>query len=289
MLGLVDHPVGIAKHRLAFTSIQGDISPPFVADADTQHVWTDGSVFLAESYWLTTAAYSIIDAFGRTVDTGPVQSPKLTSYSAELFAIYKATALSSAAIVIHTDCKSIVDQFHQLLLHREPLDSVCHIFWWRALWTIAERRQRQHPQPVKLVWVPAHIADDRADSEITDQYAAEHNTTRLDILLNREADRVAKDTAMQNAPVFPEDFQHLRKKVFDRQIFLARWNRTIGSDFIKDDEPTPNIGGADPAPVDLRSRFPRWDWIQDPSLFQWTSNLRIEQPRGSLGKLDPVL
>ena len=127
LLGLVDHPVGIAKHRLAFASIQGDISPPFVADADTQHVWTDGSVFLAESYWLTTAAYSIIDALGRTVDTGPVQSPKLTSYSAELFAIYKATVLSSAAIVIHTDCKCIVDQFHQLLLHQEPLDNVCHV------------------------------------------------------------------------------------------------------------------------------------------------------------------
>ena len=205
-----------------------------------------------------------------------------------LFAIYKATVLSSAAIVIHTDCKCIVDQFHQLLLHQEPLDNVCHVSGGKPLWTIVERRQRQHPQPVKLVWAPAHIADDRADSEITDQYAAEHNTTRSDILLNREAGKVAKDTAMENAPVFPEDFQHLRKKVFDRQIFLARWNRTIGSDFIKDDDPAPNTGGMDSTLVDLRSRFPRWDWIQDPSLFQWTSNIRIEQPRGSLAKLDPV-
>ena len=73
LLGLVDHPVGIAKHRLQFSSIRGDFSPAFLGDADAKHFWTDGSVILAESYWLTSAAYSIIDASGQIVDTGPVQ------------------------------------------------------------------------------------------------------------------------------------------------------------------------------------------------------------------------
>lgn len=40
-------------------------------------------------------------------------------------------------------------------------------------------------------------------------------------------------------------------------------------------------------PVDMQTRFPRWDWIQDPKLFTWTLNARIESPQGWLSRLDP--
>ena len=290
LLGLVDHPVGIAKHRLAFSSIQGDSSPVFLGEADARHVWTDGSVILAESYWLTSAAYSIIDASGNTVDSGPVQSPKLSSYSAELFAVYKATILSNTAIVVHTDCKTVVDQFQHLLHLKGLKGDWCHPFWWQAIWSIIEQRQHVHPHPVRLVWIPAHVADDLDDELITDQLAQAHNTTKRDILLNRIADKIAKETALLHAPVLPEDFKSVQKQVFRRQIFLARWNRTIGLDVSHEcapatDAPAP---AESHSPVDLRARFPRWDWTQSPSLFTWTSSSRIEHPQGWLSKLDPI-
>ena len=196
--------------------------------------------------------------------------------------------LSDTAIVVHTDCKTVVDQFQHLLCHQGPKGALCHPYWWQAIWSVIEQRQQLHPQPGQLVWIPAHVVDDVDDALITDQFANDHNTTRLDIILNRIADKIAKETALKHAPVLPDDFKKVQKHVFHRQIFLARWNRTIGLDVSHEAAPATDAPAEFHAPVDLRKRFPRWDWIQNPSLFKWTSTFRIEHPQGWLSKLDPV-
>ena len=48
LLGIVEHPVAIVKHRLRWSDPQTIIVKPIDIDAPLEYLWTDGSIFWAE-------------------------------------------------------------------------------------------------------------------------------------------------------------------------------------------------------------------------------------------------
>lgn len=69
--------------------------------------------------------------------------------------------------------------------------------WWNALLNLIFFRQAFAETPLTVRWIPAHVLEHKHISEITTQEAHDHNTTLIDIHLNRIADKAAKD-AMNN-------------------------------------------------------------------------------------------
>lgn len=110
MLGLCEHPVGspvgICKHRMHFTSIANDTPSAFDPSRNRTPFWTDGSVFLTESFWLTTAGCSIVNEHGQCILAERVCFPALSSYTAELFAVYRLIFLSTTCIDVYTDSEN---------------------------------------------------------------------------------------------------------------------------------------------------------------------------------------
>lgn len=115
LLVIFEHPVKVADQRLAMTA--WDPSCIAVFDPSKPHVslWTDGSVVFPESFWLTCAAYSIVDEQEQCIEVDCVRHLCLNSYTAELYAILQAFAKQDGPLTIHTDCQTIVDLFQTFL------------------------------------------------------------------------------------------------------------------------------------------------------------------------------
>ena len=124
-----------------------------------RHVWTDGSVQLANHPWLTVASYAVVSEDGRLLSAGMVRHRRLSSYSAELWAILAAFAIAEGPLVIHTDSLTVVNQFHDLL----RLDAVqidwTHSNWWGFLHTLLHQRRCCCECPLQLQWCPAHLLE----------------------------------------------------------------------------------------------------------------------------------
>ena len=82
---------------------------------NVQHVWTDGSVQLASHPWLTLASFAVVGDDEQLLSAGLVRHWRLSSYSAELWAILAAFAGAKGPLVIHTDSQTVVNQFNELL------------------------------------------------------------------------------------------------------------------------------------------------------------------------------
>ena len=121
--------------------------------------FSDGSVLLQESYWLTTAAFAIYDQDEHLIMSGPVKHVALAAYTAELFALAVAIIIAPARLHLVTDCQTIVDLFAKMC--------TCSTIPWhwshRPLWLEIQRvwklKLDHCEHPVQLEWMPAHTCD----------------------------------------------------------------------------------------------------------------------------------
>ena len=113
-LGIVEHPASIASHRIQISQLPDFDIAIFDPGATAVTWFTDGSVVLQESFWLTAAAFAIYDDAGNQVAAAPVRHIALSAYAAELFALAVAIIRAPVCVKIFTDCKTIVDLFHTM-------------------------------------------------------------------------------------------------------------------------------------------------------------------------------
>ena len=134
MLGVAEIPLEIIREKMK-VSTPSDLQvhewqPPLVT---CQHLWTDGSVQLAQYPWLTMASFAVVAEDTSLISSGRVWHWRLSSYSAELWAILVAFSTAAQPIVVHTDSLTIVKQFAEL----QRLDKVqlewTHSQWWGFL------------------------------------------------------------------------------------------------------------------------------------------------------------
>ena len=266
-LGVVEHPVGLRDVRLEPTPLP----PPVMLDLNTPlaEYWSDGSLVGAESFWLQTAAFAVIDVEQNCVYKGRVNSFALSSFTAEFYAILYTFYVSSGPVRIYTGCKTFVDKFNNLLQLRAAPKGWAHSTWWRHLLKVYELRCQIVDEPLQVHWIPVHLCDNIQVDAITDELAAELGWPKKCLIRNKLADAHAKALALDLVPVSPQKFGVLRQEVFTRQACLARLNCTIGKDqpiknvYLTKEEQAPEQG------FSFRSRFPEWGWSPAESLFKW--------------------
>ena len=158
-------------------------------------MWTDGSLILQDTYWLQTAAYAVVDDSGEVIHEGRVNHFSLSSFTAELFAGVTAFVTAATPVVIHTDCKTLVNMFTELQQRRSvPLDWA-HREWWDYMWKVFLDRSVSAVQPCAFEWMPAHLCDHIALDEITDEFAQGLEWPKVALRCNRIAGNAAKRLA----------------------------------------------------------------------------------------------
>ena len=136
-----------------------------------QHVWTDGSVQLTPYPWLAIASFAVIAADESIIAVGRVRHWRLSSYSAELWAILVAFAGAEQPLVIHTDSLTIVKQFLVLLQTETVQVEWTHANWWSFILDQLLHRKELHPSPLQLLWCPAHLLEHVPSQALTDELA----------------------------------------------------------------------------------------------------------------------
>ena len=254
-----------------------------------RHVWSDGSVQLASYPWLTMASYAVVADDGRLLDSGRVWHWRLSSYSAELWAILAAFSAATEPIVVHTDSLTIVNQFGELLQHGRIQLEWTHAQWWGFLLTLIHRRRQYIDQPLQLVWCPAHLLEECAIDQITEQQARDAGSTLQDIRLNRKADEFAKRHIHEAATKIKAELQIKENDVFARHLWLAKINRACKK---PDIAPTaaPVVTTAPTERLTSRQLCPRWAWDSKQSDYTWTASIDVSfRVRGSHPCLPPTL
>ena len=163
------HPYEVAMLRLrCFTTFP--CTSAFEADRELVEYWTDGSLLWADVFWLTTAAFSVIDVIGNVVETGPVFHFSLSSHAAELWGVIMA------CWSVCTDSETVVKFCAQIQVRGIP-QNVSHRTWW--LWIVGIWRERRafHPDH-RLVWVPSHLLPHVPTADLTDELAVRAGSTR---------------------------------------------------------------------------------------------------------------
>lgn len=217
LLGICEHPVSIIDHRLQFQALSGE-AVCFDPSLDVQEVWTDGSVVLQESFWLTAAGFAVVGSQGQCIVSGRVQHVALSAYAAELYGVLQAILHCNHALIIWTDCQTVVDQFKHLTHHNRVGDTWSHRAWWSCILDVWRDRSNQHSTPVSLQWMKAHSFDGTAPHLLTDAMASSVGLTRQQILCNQKADSIAKQHAWSGAPINPQSHTYLLDQIFSRQF-----------------------------------------------------------------------
>ena len=161
------------------------------------------------------------------------------------------------------------------------------VFWWLIILRTWQCRTSFSDCPLQLIWVPSHVGDNMENADITDDFAARHRTTVRSIILNKVADKAAKTAASNAAAIHPQMWTATRNAVYQRQLFLSRWNFHIG--FNPSAPATAEIEpatGLDPLAA-MKKRFGRWDWTQNSAAFSWSSTAKIDCTQGWFKKLRP--
>ena len=291
--GIVEISTQDASERLAISSTahipvnQWDSS----IDHNREHLWTDGSCDYGNLFFQTIAAFAVVDATGHLRKSGAVNHWSLSAYAAELFAVIVAFADASRPILIHCDCKSLVDQI-QFMMKENFIPSVwSHLSWWHFLFQIWTFRKSFHSSPLQITWIPAHVAENTPDELITRETALKFNTTIWDILNNRKADYFAKKAVDRIRKIPKKDIEVIHQQIASWQLFLAKV-----SAFVADTQTEPvnlqegevptqqphqeefpssafgkilphNVHGAHPISV-FQDLLPRWEW--QPNLVEYT-------------------
>ena len=296
LLGIVETSYLEAQNRLATSSTAHITVNPWQNEdlLTREHLWTDGSCDYGSMFFHTIAAYAVVDAAGRLRKSGPVKHWSLSAYAAELFAIIVAFADSTRPILIHCDCKSVVDQVHQMISDNLIPCVWSHLSWWLFLLQVWQVRKQLHPKPLEIMWIPAHVAEKVPQELVTKDLAQSFNTTVWDILNNRKADFFAKKAvdAIRTRP--KQEVDNIHKQIANWQFFLASINRFLSETQVKPDQEavcnqeeggTPscpldkvlphNVHGAHPVSV-FQRLLPKWEWNPLPDEFQWFPSFEIE-------------
>ena len=278
-LGIVEHPFRIAEHRLQYSNPDDLQVAAFEPSDAIAEFWTDGSVFWQEVYWLTTAGFAVINSQGECAFSGPVNAWKLSSYSAELWAIVVTVAFSCTAAIIYTDCKTIVTQFAEMLQCAHIPESWPHRPWWIFLHKIVQNRTRRCPHAARVCWIPAHLFESIPTELITAEMASGHNTSVRNIHMNRLADFAAKKAAAADAAVAPEAKEGLLKAIVNHQEWLTKLHfQLAGEDRITcvADVPEELAMPREFTMDDARKQFPQWPWGAAVSSYKWKAKIRNE-------------
>ena len=271
LLGVAESPMDVIRAKLQVSNTAELQVQEWERPTDVyRHVWTDGSVQLASYPWLTMASYAVVADDGRLLDSGRVWHWRLSSYSAELWAILAAFSAATEPVVVHSDSLTIVNQFGDLLRHDKIQMEWTHAQWWGFLLTLIHRRRQYIAQPLKLVWCPAHLLEEFAIDQITEQQARDAGSTLQDIRLNRTADEFAKHHIHGAAAKLKAELQTKENDVFARHLWLAKINRACKK---PDNVPAapPVVTTAPTERLTSRQLCPRWAWDSKPSDYTWTA------------------
>ena len=245
--------------------------------AGIKHVWTDGSVQLNHYPWLTLAAYSVIAENEDVLAVGSVQHWRLSSYTAELWAILIAFATATQPLVVHTDSLTIVQQFAALQQQDSVQVSWTHANWWGFLLNLIQHRRGFVASPLQLLWCPAHLLEHILSDAISEADAIAVGSTRQDIRLNRLADTQAKSHIHQLAVNIRADLTVQEQDVFARQLWLSKLNRICKKP--EDVVPSRASPPSDNMPTfSPRELCPKWSWDANVSHFPWTNEVDIDVP-----------
>ena len=221
MLGIAELPVDVIRAKLR-VSAPSELAVAAWDEPSTAtcHVWTDGPVQLAHHPWLTWAAFAVVAENEELLAAGQVWHWRLSSYSAELWAVLTAFAIAAQPLVVHTDSLTIVNQFNELLRTGH------HANWWSFLHMLIHQRRGYCDMPLQLMWCPAHLLERIPATSLTDDEATAAGSNKRDILLNRMADEFAKHQILKSAVSQKAELRTKENDVFARQLWLSKLNRT---------------------------------------------------------------
>ena len=255
--------------------------------APKEHLWTDGSCDYSHLFFHTIAAFAVVNASGNLVSSGPVKHWSLSAYAAELFAVLSAFAGATRAVVIHCDCKSLVQQVLEMTQANHVPCVWSHLSWWHYLLQLWRMRKNICQEPLDIVWIPAHIAEHTAPELISYQCAKKHNTTIWDILNNRKADHFAKQAIDKIRDCPKATFVDSLQQISRWQYFLAEINAFVSDSRMLPEESNQdnghvvvgrepqnqrvlphNVHGAHPISV-FQNLLPRWIWEPIRNEYTW--------------------
>ena len=290
VFGIVETPLDIVLNSFKSSSIS---TIPLELCNDNvslnfRDVWTDGSVENPKDDFYKCGGYSIVDAFGNVLDSGPVHHWNLSSYSTELWAIIVAYSSSPQPLRVHSDCRSVVDQVNHVLQHFDVPQQWTHLSWWMFLLHVAKTRKPICRISMEVIWCKAHLADHIPESCVTHQVAYNLGISFADLIGNRNADKAAKAAVKPQRQQNPEVYQKKTKQIIAWQIWLAKLNAWIGID-----QPDKDIASkrhaktsiADNNPKEryispheicvqhhinhFKTLLPRWTWQANPNEYTW--------------------
>ena len=271
LLGHVEHPFRLTAFRLLHSTARVDEAAVFDPVAPLQEVWTDGSVLWQESFWLTTATFAVIDQLGRALRVGRVQRWNLSSFVAELWAIWIAFSSSEAPVRIYCDNQAVVHNVRFLVQHGEVQPHWKCRDWWLAILELHQSRSQLHCSPLEAHWIPAHLFENVPNHQLCPVKAANAGTTVQHIIRNRDADHAARALAGRIAPVYPHMARAMQAAATLHQEWLVRLHAHLDTHAEVSVPPSLDI----PATVDnfnivdARRQFPKWDWTAVKALHSW--------------------
>ena len=271
LLGIVEHPVGVVKHRLQWNDPNDLLAAPFQPSAPRVSWWSDGSVFWPDVFWLSAGGFSIVNDRNQEIFGGPVHHLHITSYTTELWAVVVAIHKCAAPTEVFTDCQTIVDQFHVLQTDGAPHTTWSHFSWWHAISIRLQILLASHPDPFVVSWIPSHLYEHLPECFITQAMANAKKTEVRHIIGNRFADKFAKEHAVQATSVHPSDEQMLKQSIVRRQDWLTMLNLEIAALQKSDQESKQEARLAEEeASEDVFALFPHWEWEPQVQQFPWT-------------------
>ena len=271
LLGIVEHPVGVVKHRLQWNDPNDLLVATFQPSAPRVSWWSDGSVFWPDVFWLSAGGFSIVNDRNQEIFGGPVHHLHITSYTTELWAVVVAIHKCAAPTEVFTDCQTIVDQFQVLQTDGAPHTTWSHFSWWHAISIRLQILLDFHPDPFVVSWIPSHLYEHLPECFITQAMADAKKTEVRHIIGNRFADKFAKEHAVQATSVHPSDEQMLKQSIIRRQDWLTMLNLEIAALQKSDQESKQEARLAEEeASEDVFALFPHWEWEPQVQQFPWT-------------------
>ena len=263
LLGIVEHPLGLVKSRLKMSLPETLHCNPIRVSDVTQPLWTDGSVFASDLYWITTGGFAIIDLAGNCIASGQVWHWSLCSYTTELWAIIVAATFADSSVHIFTDNQAVAKNFAELLQLRVVPSHWSHHSWWVFLLDLCCSKFESCGAMIEVTWVPAHRLERIPCQMITEDLARAAGSTILDIERNRQADFAARDITFQCSPIDPSWLKALPVAIVKHQMWLIELAKLLHQEneadvvnrFVPAQNPEPEIDDDF-----IRGFFTAWSW-----------------------------
>ena len=270
VLGHVQHPISIAKKRLQMSDISSiGLASTFSAEHN-ERMWTDGSVIHSNTFWITNAAYAVLDETRQIRFKGLVQHWNVSAYCAELWAILVTCARACFTTCIYCDCSSVVEQATLIFQGEMPAKHWKYFHWWSFLAHVVKLRQSVVQRPFHIQWIPAHCYEQIPIELLSEDLARLKNTTVEHIHHNRLVDIAARDLAVSTAPVHTSIQQQVAGAVSGHQQWLVDLHALLPTE--QPDRAVVIKGDEAPQLPDLqacRKRFPQWLWGTKETMFPW--------------------